>query len=179
MAVNIQKEGQRLPGFNVLPTGTPLLLPVILGGNVMEVDSTDSSGGTIRLLATPLGTKRPLGVAIDSNVRSTITNGQPGAEFVTEFNRGGLIGTAHGGGAIFRLFDDGLGMPLDTTAPALALPYAVNQPIFALPVTADGSGHFTGVGQVTSLAAGAFLIGRIIKVEGSGSTLAVTFISEI
>ena len=174
MAVNIQKEGQRLPGFSVLPTPTssPSLPPIILGGNVMEVDPTDTSGGTIRILS--VNTNRPLGVAIDSNVRSTITNNQPGAEFVTEYNRGGLIGTAHGGGAIFRAFDDTLGMPLDTT-----VSYVVNQPIYAKPVVAVGLLPVTGVAQLTSASGGNVLIGRIIKVEGSGSTLAVTWISEI
>jgi len=176
MAIQIVKEGQRMPGWNILstPSSSPFLPPIIVAGAVMEIDPNDSSYSSARLLS---GTS-PLGIAIDSNIRSTITNGQPGVEYVTEYNRGGLISTSHGNGMVLRSHDDGLGNAC-VLSPANAAVWAVNAPIYT--IKQGTTGNLTSIGMLTPDPNGStnVLIGRVINVQGSGSTLSVTWISSI
>jgi hypothetical protein len=51
----------------------------------------------------------------------------------------------------------------------------VNQPIYAIPQISPT----TGVASLTAVASGNVAVGKIINVQGTGSTLQVTFIAEI
>ena len=174
MGVRIVKEPLvRMPGYE-LPAVSP---NSIVGGCAVKL-TTNPSQNEIQVYVT---SGEVLGIALDGNVMPTFGSPRVGQQNVTEYNRGGLISVALGGG-IYEVFRGPLDPADVSTAGALdtisATPYAVNNPIYAK-ITNDAvwvSGRSTGSLTAT---AGGKRIGRIINVQGSGESLKVQFIAEI
>lgn len=170
MAAQVVKEGTRMPGYSVkVVAGTP---QVILAGNAVEYDVSDTTGNTIGLWSYVSGTV-PSGIALESNVRSTQTNQLPGAEYVTEYNRGGLVSFMYGNTGLVTVSIDSLGNPFDSSDNT----FVVNKPIFA---TKDASLAVpeNGNHQLCATTSGnVYQVGIVKKVVGtySGGNLSVTF----
>ena len=166
MAIQVVKEGNRMPGYSVNPANT-----TVLAGNIVNMDATDASGNTVNLFGA--AGLEALGILLDGTMRSLATNAIPGRQGVTEYNRGGLCAVSLGSGAVYRIYNDGLGQPL-VVAPVAG--WHVNLPIYAK----QGVAIVDGTAQITADAAGAVRIGRIIKVAGSTvDDLEVTYVSEV
>lgn len=173
MAIQVLKEGTRMNGFTPAQNVGNTAPQVILAGSVVEIDPADTTGNTIRLYVSTDGT--PAGVALESNVRSTVTNQTPGAQYVTEYNRGGLVSFMYGSTGLVTVSQDALNDPFSTDVASTGA-FTVNKPIYVKNTVAHAD---SGVGQLSGLNTAATQIGIVTKITGTYTAgtgnLAVTF----